>query len=110
MPRRPGEAFKKQNNKNKSISNKIYNRFKRDNELAAMYKTKRWQSLRLYKLTLNPLCELCEAKGLVVPAEVVHHKKEAKESPELFFCIDNLQSLCSSCHNKVHGGEQKKVS
>ena len=32
----------------------------------------------------------------------VHHKKEVKEFPELALDINNIETLCISCHNDEH--------
>ena len=33
---------------------------------------------------------------------IVHHKKELVDHPELALEIDNLETLCVNCHNKLH--------
>ena len=70
------------------------------------YCSRPWRVVRRLKLDLNPLCEECEAKGLIEPATQVHHVKERRDYPELALDLDNLQSLCLACHNgkrKAHG-------
>lgn len=32
----------------------------------------------------------------------VHHKKEVKDYPELALVLDNLETLCVTCHNEEH--------
>lgn len=71
------------------------------------YATPEWRRLREWKITQNPLCEMCEKGGLVVPAKEVDHIKEiqdggSKTDP------DNLQSLCVSCHRKKTASEERK--
>jgi len=34
---------------------------------------------------------------------VVHHIKELEHYPELALDMDNLETVCVSCHNKEHG-------
>lgn len=63
-------------------------------ERLALYSSSRWQSLRLRKLAMNPICEVCNK----VPAVAVHHVKQARFNPELHFDLENLQSICHSCH------------
>ena len=46
------EAFKSNANRNRG-------------EMKAFYNSKKWRSLRNYKIQLNPICEECERKGLV---------------------------------------------
>lgn len=85
----------------------------RDNpEIAKKYKSKRWQKLRKQKLILNPLCERCDKKGIKKPAYIVHHKdyitEENFEDDNVFFNIDNTESLCLDCHNKEHFSSEEE--
>ena len=69
------------------------------------YYDKYWKALRLKKLREYPLCEYCEQKGDLTPANVVDHKKDWKwaateeEQWRLFSDWCNLASSCESCHN-----------
>lgn len=53
------------------------------------------------------LCENCLKKGLVVPAEEVHHKIHITplniDDPNITLNFDNLIALCRECHRKEHG-------
>ena len=44
--------------------------------------------------------------GIYSPAIIVHHKeyitKDNYMNDNIFFNIDNLESLCRDCHNKEH--------
>ena len=87
----------------------------RDNpEIARKYKSKRWQRLRHQKLLLNPFCERCIKKGIYKPTEIVHHKEyvteENYQDDEVFFNIDNTESLCLDCHNKEHFSSKEEYS
>lgn len=68
----------------------------------------RWKKLRADKLTANPICEECEAKGLSTPATEVHHLTEVESVPtaeameRLMFDYSNLESVCHSCHSEIH--------
>ena len=82
----------------------------RDNpEISKKYKSKKWQRLRYKKIILNPLCERCLKKGIYNSAKIVHHKEYVTDKnfldDNIFFNIDNLESLCQECHNKEHFGE-----
>ena len=73
----------------------------------------RWKKLRADKLTANPICQECEAKGLSTPATEVHHLTEVESVPtanameQLMFDYTNLESVCHSCHSDIH---QEKFS
>jgi 5-methylcytosine-specific restriction protein A len=69
---------------------------------------RRWQRLRAYKLRLNPLCETCLVNGIVTAAEEVDHIKPVRDYPELRLVLDNLQSMCKSCHSRKTRKENKK--
>jgi 5-methylcytosine-specific restriction protein A len=56
----------------------------------------RWREIRLAKLKVNPLCEMCEAGGMTEPATEVHHVLPLEEGGTN--SSDNLMSLCRSCH------------
>lgn len=62
------------------------------------YTSKVWRNLRAYKLSLQPFCERCP-KSLLTIATEVHHIKEVKIYPGLKLDINNLESLCKSCHS-----------
>lgn len=74
----------------------------------AVYNTARWKRLRLVKLRNNPLCEVCEKKGITKMADDVHHIQSfmSVDDPEarkaLAFDYDNLMSLCDECHSEIH--------
>lgn len=80
--------------------------YRDDPEIAKKYKSKRWQKLRAYKLIINPICERCEKKNKIVPAAIIHHKEYVTDlnylNDDVFFNIDNLESLCRECHNQEH--------
>jgi hypothetical protein len=62
-----------------------------------------WQSpagrrAREHKADLNPLCERCEAKGIIRLMNVVHHK----DQNEFNNLDENLESLCTPCHEAIH--------
>lgn len=66
-----------------------------------LYRTARWQALRRDRLSREPLCTRCMAKGKVVPATVVHHRRPHKGNEELFFDPRNLESVCKDCHDGI---------
>jgi 5-methylcytosine-specific restriction endonuclease McrA len=64
------------------------------------------KGLRQLKFAANPLCEKCEAKGLTVLTDEVHHKipwetgMTLEMQWELFVDWKNLESLCTTCHHE----------
>ena len=77
-------------------------------ERRRIYNSERWHKLSVYKRSVNPLCELCEKKGITRHAEDVHHiisfmKGESRgEIEDLAYNFDNLMSLCKECHQNIH--------
>ena len=80
-------------------------------EVFKKYNCKRWKDLRKYKLSINPFCERCKARGIYNPAYIIHHKEyitqENYMDDDVFYNIENLESICLECHNKEHFGEEQ---
>lgn len=74
------------------------------------YKRKQWINIRKHKLSLNPFCELCSEKNKPKFATEIDHIEPIEESPEKALLLDNLQSLCKSCHSKKTYEEKLKGS
>lgn len=72
-----------------------------------LYKTARWQRLRTSKLTLQPLCERCLAMEVIVSADVVHHRTAHRGNEDLFWSMDNLESLCKPHHDSEGAREDR---
>ena len=77
-------------------------------EQAQFYKTKAWQNCRdAYFRKVGGLCEKCKANGLIVPAEIIHHKVHLNAvniyDPTVTLNPDNLEALCRNCHGAEHG-------
>jgi len=78
------------------------------------YNLKKWEKLRLAKLLDQPLCEICleQSPSIVTMAEDVHHivsfmsVYDPIERMALFIDYSNLQSICKSCHSKIHNNNQ----
>lgn len=56
--------------------------------------------MRNSHLARNPFCAECLDEGVKTIATVVDHKKAHKGDERLFFDPTNLQSMCTSCHNR----------
>lgn len=78
-----------------------------------------WKHIRAeVKKRDNNECQECKRNGLVRIDNanelnkdgtrkkiqlVVHHIKELEDHPDLALDIDNLETLCVDCHNRIHG-------
>ena len=82
--------------------NKFYDLYQRDPESKKRYGTK-WRKIRNAFVKKHPVCELCERKNILTPAEEVHHviplSKGGSNDEE------NLMALCKSCHSRITATE-----
>ena len=62
------------------------------------YNDRKWQKIRDYVITNEPLCRSCLERGKVVPAKDVDHIIDVDDDPSLAYDIDNLCPLCKTCH------------
>lgn len=67
-----------------------------------IYNSTAWQKLRqAYLSSRNFICERCGQ-----PATIVHHKAHITagnvDNPAITLNFDNLEALCSACHNLEH--------
>jgi len=95
--------------------NKPVGEYKRSNNSAQYYNSRRWKYLRHRYITDHPFCEICEKRGRAVNADEVHHKHfilnglSEEERYMLLTDENNLMSLCSSCHHKLHAYAKSKM-
>lgn len=88
---------------NRKKSTQIYNRYGRDSVIDAFYKSKEWKQMRALAFERdNGLCQRCLKKGILKVANVVHHIVEVRDDWSLRLVLENLESLCHSCHNGHH--------
>jgi 5-methylcytosine-specific restriction endonuclease McrA len=74
-----------------------------------LYDTYQWKKVRKLQLQRESLCRTCLSASRIVAASVADHviRYNTKEGQELgFFNMDNLQSLCSSCHARKSNRER----
>lgn len=76
-------------------------------ETKTFYASTAWKNTRRnYKQSVGGLCERCLSKGIVTPAEIVHHKtpitKDNVTDMNISLSWNNLQALCRKCHAEVH--------
>ena len=78
------------------------------------YKTERWQKLRhAVFLRDNYRCqrtgELCVGKHPADNSPVANHKVRHKGNPELFWDIDNLETVSKAVHDSLIQSEERKA-
>jgi len=81
-----------------------------DERNQAFYQSKEWRRISHWKLRHDSICEQCLKKepAAITPAECVDHKVGLNDDWTKRFDIDNLQSLCLSCHLKKENEERKR--
>lgn len=57
-----------------------------------------WDAYSVSFRAQRPLCEQCEANGILRESKVVDHIKPAAHFPELFWDPSNHRALCVSCN------------
>ena len=72
------------------------------------YTSNAWTQCRDgYMRKVGGLCEVCKEKGIITPAEIVHHKIHLSEEnindPEITLSYDNLLAVCRKHHGELHG-------
>ena len=75
----------------------------------AFYKSSAWKKTReAYLRSVGGLCERCRRKGLIVPAEIVHHKTYLTPENISDYTVSlswaGLEALCRNCHAEEHTG------
>lgn len=67
------------------------------------YKSTKWKAKRTNILKRDTyLCQECKRYGKTTGATTVHHIKPLEFNYELRLDSNNLISLCSKCHDKMH--------
>ncbi|MBC1615319.1 HNH endonuclease [Listeria booriae] len=81
-------------------------------EIDAIYKTSRWAKTRKAVLARDyHLCQECKRRGIIQQGNTVHHIIEVRDDMTKAYDLDNLETVCRSCHNREHpekGGGKKK--
>ena len=80
-----------------------YNQYGRDPSVQQLYNSSKWKSVRDQHKRAFPLCQAClRAEPERTTAGVlVDHVIEYKPGDN-FFDWDNLETLCTNCHNVKH--------
>lgn len=91
----------------KKKNSEQYDKYFRDPKAADFYHSSQWQSMRKTKLGREPFCEICKQSGRLELAKCVDHIVEIKNGGGALD-INNLQSLCQSCHSRKTLQERTK--
>ena len=88
-------------------NNSMEIRGKKEGFADSFYTSPAWKRCaRSYRRSVGGLCERCRKRGLIVPAEEVHHKirltPENINRPEVALNWQNLIALCKDCHMEMH--------
>ena len=70
------------------------------------YSSRTWRRIRSVCLTRHPLCAECLRNGITTVATVVDHIVPRRAGGG-DYDVNNLQSLCVSCHNSKTSKEMK---
>lgn len=60
-----------------------------------------WQQLTQRIAAERPLCEVCEAEGMVKPADHRHHIEKIKDAPHKRLDAKNIMSVCERHHAEL---------
>jgi len=111
MPHKPGEEFIKRQAQRTAAYQKTqaksYDYFKRNKATRDAYHSKEWTATRNAYIAQHPLCEDCLTRGQYVTAVEVHHIKPLSDGGALLD-VNNLRSLCHTCHMQTHGFRDNK--
>jgi 5-methylcytosine-specific restriction protein A len=90
MPTKPQPKIKPKSFNNKPLYDK------------GEYNTTQWRKLRMIILNDEPICRKCKRKA----ANVIDHIQPIRLGGD-FWSMENLQPLCTGCHNSKSGKESK---
>ena len=80
---------------------------------ARLYSSRAWKDCRqAYRKSVGGLCEVCLAKGLYKPGDMVHHKIHLTpnniNNPAITLDWNNLQLVCRDGHAEIHEKTHEK--
>ncbi len=71
------------------------------------YTTKAWRSIKERRKAADPLCRKCLLVGRNTLTTIVDHIKPHRGDRALFFCYENTQGLCKTCHDSDKQQEER---
>ena len=84
---------------------KRYEKYQRDPASRKRYNSA-WRRIRAAYIAVHPLCERCRRAGRLTPAQEVHHIVPLVSGGTN--AVENLMSLCKSCHSSIGAREGKR--
>ncbi|MBS3937608.1 MAG: HNH endonuclease [Peptococcaceae bacterium] len=79
-----------------------YEKYERDPATKKRY-GRTWKRIRDRYIAAHPLCEHCQKRRLIMPAEEVHHIKPLSQGGTND--AGNLVALCTPCHSEITARE-----
>ncbi len=71
--------------------------------MSGFYSQDKWVRVRANALRRDGyICQECKKYGKITAATHVHHIEHLEDRPDRAYDMNNLISLCLSCHNKQH--------
>lgn len=88
----------------------FYDKYKRNKQSRQFYTSAVWHKCRELALKRdNYLCQDCLENKQIKRAEMVHHIVEITDDFTKALVLENLRSLCNSCHNKHHDRVNNRI-
>lgn len=66
---------------------------------SGFYSSSSWITIRDLRRANNPLCQHCEAKGIIKTGRIIDHIIPVDEAPHLALDYNNTQHLCFKCND-----------
>ncbi|MGK0575518.1 HNH endonuclease [Macrococcus capreoli] len=90
---------------------KEYDRERTDQQEVSFYNSKQWKDVRATVLQRDfYLCQQCKRQGITTFGNIVHHIVELKDDWSLRLDMNNLETVCSACHNQEHTKTKKGLN
>jgi len=72
-----------------------------------IYNSTQWRRTRQIVLHQQPLCVKCREKNIYTTANTIDHIVPINQGGQIY-SLNNLQALCSSCHNSKSSNDRGK--
>jgi 5-methylcytosine-specific restriction endonuclease McrA len=101
-----GYCDQHQVNNERRLRKSMFDDYRADDKVRALYRCKRWQITRMKVLRRDVLCQSCKHQA----ATDVHHILNARlildnYGTDAFYDIDRLMALCKACHSSTTAHE-----